>query len=209
MDRKVNQSTDNLRSHKQNTRQKHNKIGCIFNEKGKINDGKTTNGEKTVTIAPATTSAIQSGNGAVTATAIVTDKVSGYGSEISATKPAKTETKTVTVVDSDNGPQILTADVVVSNDWSKVTKIEKDHNADADATSEVVNAAALASTVKVTDQYGFVMSTTDKIVMSVTLTGSNASKLSVSKNATQNVSIRKAIWCNYYCWRENYCICEV
>ena len=178
----------------------------------KINDGKTISGISEVTITPATASAIQTGPKATTAAAVVTAKVGGknvvipsdkvtvtsgtvggYDDKRNTDKPIKTETKTVTlVVDSDNGPQILTADVVVSNDWAKATKIEKANDAKANATSSVVSASELAKTVKVTDQYGFTMTTTDKIVMTVTVTGANASKLSIAKNATQYVSIGKA-----------------
>lgn len=173
----------------------------------KINDGKTVCGIAEVAVVPSIENKAQATTSAAVQ-AVVTGKVGGktvvipaeqftvtsgklgnYGTPGKDGKVEKTETKTVTVVvDSENGPQILTADVTVSNAGSKATKIEKANDAKVTATT-TADAEVLADTIKVTDQYGLVMKTAGSVVMTVTPTGKNSSNLTVTKNATQVVSV--------------------
>ena len=184
-----------------------------------VNKGKTVCGINKVTLTQATSKASQTTSSAAVSvvvtgrvggktvviptsawTIISDDTLGGYG-KIDATKNIveKTETKTVTVVvDSEEGPQTLTADVVVSNADPKATEIKKsDANGNTVSKSaiEAVTAAELQSTIDIFDQYGINMNddiAANKVVYNVTITGNNQADLKVEKNGTQYASITNA-----------------
>lgn len=179
-----------------------------------VNNGKTVCGIAEVILTPATSKSAQTvTNGAVNVvvtgrvggktvvipttdwTIISGNTLGGYGAIDKATNTVeKTETKTITVVvDSEDGPQTLTADVVVSNADPKATEIKKsEDNGNTITKSSVgaVTSAELQSTVDIFDQYGIKMTVADaKVVYNVTITGNNQAKLKVEKNGTQNAKI--------------------
>ena len=181
-----------------------------------VNKGKTVCGIDKVTLTPATSKASQAAtNGAVSvvvtgrvggktvviptsAWTIISDAtLGGYGKIDKTTNTVEeTETKTVTVVvDSEEGPQTLTADVVVSNADPKATEIKKsDANGNTVSKSAIsaVTSAELKSTIDIFDQYGINMNNDiadGKVVYNVTITGNNQANLKVEKNGTQNAKI--------------------
>lgn len=179
-----------------------------------VNDGKTVCGISEVQLRKATAKASQTATGAnvdVVVTGrvggktvviptsdweIISDaKLGGYGKIDKTTNTVeKTETKTVTVVvDSSEGPQTLTADVVVSNADSKATEIKKNDNGNEITVSTTATVNDLVKTIVVKDQYGCEMTVAGSdVVYNVTLTGDNQSELKVVKNGTKSVSITSA-----------------
>ncbi|MGN0345169.1 MAG: hypothetical protein ACI4EC_09450 [Lachnospiraceae bacterium] len=175
-----------------------------------INDGKTIYAVNDVTLEESTANSVRATTtGAVTASAVVTAKINGKNvvlpkdqftiinptigglKKVTDTNPAKTETKTITaVVQTEDGPQTVTADVQVSNADAKATEIKK-----ADSTTiktnngTVVSHAALFECVKVVDQYGNKMEKASDTVMKITATGTNAKDITVNDNWTQKASI--------------------
>lgn len=175
----------------------------------KVNDGKTVCGINSVNLVKNTASSAQASTGAAVQVVVTgkiggktvvipTDKfeiisgtsLGGYNT-VSNTNPEKTEKKTVTVVvDSENGPQTLTTEVTVSNANQKATEIKKNSNGNTIAVGTIKNSAGLLSTIDIYDQYGIKMNVDDEqVVYTVTLTGNNASDLTVKKNATQKAEI--------------------
>ena len=130
-------------------------------------------------------------------TIISGDTLGNYGKIDKTTNTVeKTETKTITVVvDSEEGPQTLTADVVVSNADPKATEIKKsDANGNVVSKSAIsaVTSAELKSTIDIFDQYGINMNddiADGKVVYNITITGNNQADLKVVKDGTQNAQI--------------------
>ena len=130
-----------------------------------VNNGKTVCGIAEVILTPATSKSAQTvTNGAVNVvvtgrvggktvvipttdwTIISGNTLGGYGAIDKATNTVeKTETKTITVVvDSEDGPQTLTADVVVSNADLKDTEIKKSEDNGNTITKSSVGAVTSA-----------------------------------------------------------------
>lgn len=179
-----------------------------------INDGKPIYAVEKVQLVPVMTNSVATVSPAAsTASAVVTAKINGKNvvipdsqfkiideyigelKKITDTNPEKTETKTISaVVQTDDGPQTITADVVISNAASKAAEIKK---ADTVDISGVVSASGvthdkLFDSIKIVDQYGNDMTTVaGSTVMTITATGANADEVSIKDNATQYAYIDK------------------
>ena len=175
-----------------------------------INDGKTIYAVNDVTLEESTTNSVRATTtGSVTASAVVTAKINGKNvvlptsqftiinnkisglKKVTDTNPAKTETKTITaVVQTEDGPQTVTADVEISNADAKAAKIEKADSTTLYRITTTVTHSALFECIKVTDQYGNKMEKESETVMKITATGTNASDLKIEDGSTQKAYIK-------------------